>query len=342
MQGVEMARWQRADSGAGTGPVHLPVLPVQVLQILAGDEPGGPEGWIVDCTLGAGGHASSILNAFPRAKLFGIDQDPDILGHAARALRAFGSRARIRRGRMSALGRLLDEECLTRVVGVLIDLGASSLQLDLPERGFSFAKDGPLDMRMDPDRQRTAADIVNGWDESDLADLFFYEGGEPRSRKLARAIVEARRRAPFLRTGALAELVERTLGRSSGERGHLHPATRVFQALRRAVNEEGEELLAALAHAEQWLVDGGRLAAISFHSGEDGAVKRFLAQGAQAGRWRLLTKKPVRAGREEVRANRRARSASLRGAVRTRRDVQDGGRGPWRPRSSAPCGEPLR
>jgi 16S rRNA (cytosine1402-N4)-methyltransferase len=144
--------------------------------------------------------------------------------------------------------------------------------------------------------------------------LFFYEGGETRARRLAHAIVAARRRTPFQRTGGLAELIEREAG------GHskLHPATRVFQALRRAVNEESEELLAGLAAAESLLADGGRLAVISFHSGEDGAVKRHLARGSRAGRWRLLTKRPVTAGRDEIRANRRSRSASLRTAVRLR------------------------
>jgi hypothetical protein len=175
-------------------------------------------------------------------------------------------------------------------------------------------QDGPLDMRMDPDRERTAADVVNRWDEGDLADLLYYEGGETRARKIARAIVESRRRAPFQRTLPLADLIENTVGR----RGRTHPATRTFQALRRAVNQEGEELAQALELADRWLVDGGRLGVISFHSGEDGTVKRFLARGAEEGRWRLLTKRPLRAGRPEVLANPRSRSASLRLAERVR------------------------
>jgi len=226
----------------------------------------------------------------------------------------------VRHARVSMLDRVLHEEGVTRVAAMLLDLGASSLQLDHAARGFSFAVDAPLDMRMDPDRARTAADIVNCWDEADLADLFLYEGGEPRARKVARAIVASRRRAPFLRTLALADLIEHTLGRG-GSRAHLHPATRVFQALRRAVNEEGDELRSALALAEAWLVDGGRLAVISFHSGEDGAVKRCLAEGARAGRWRLVTRKPLRPGPSEVARNRRARSAVLRCAERTRRSA---------------------
>jgi len=323
MRGVEMASTRRTGAGGEEPPVHVPVLQSEVVALLRGDAPLGLEGWIVDGTLGAGGHAAALLDACPRARLIGIDQDPEVLVHARRRLARFGPRARVRHARLSTLDRVLHEEGVTRVVGVLLDLGASSLQLDHDARGFSFAVDAPLDMRMDPDRPRTAADIVNRWDEEDLADLFLYEGGEPRARRVARAIVESRRRAPFLRTLALADLVERTLGRG-GSRAHLHPATRVFQALRRAVNEEGEELRAGLGLAENWLVDGGRLAVISFHSGEDGAVKRFLAEGARAGRWELVTRKPLRPSPEELQRNRRARSAVLRAAIRRRRGAQEG------------------
>ena len=307
--------------------MHLPVLPVETVAHLGGERGAALEGWIVDGTVGAGGHAALLLEAFPRARLLGLDQDPQILEHAREKLRPFGPRVRLRRARLSQLGRVIDEEGLGKVSGVLLDLGASSLQLDTAARGFSFTLDGPLDMRMDPDRTRTAADIVNTWDEEDLADLFYHEGGETRSRKIARGIVEARRRAPFLRTGGLAELVARELGRAG--QGKTHPATRVFQALRRAVNEEDEELLAGLSHAEEWLVDFGRLVVLAFHSGEDAVVKRFLSEGEREGRWRAVTRKPVRAGREELLVNRRARSAILRAGERVRRDA------------SARCGAPL-
>jgi len=326
MRGVEMASTQHTGTGGEEPPVHVPVLRAEVVGVLGGRAPAALEGWLVDGTLGAGGHAEALLEACPRARLIGVDQDPEILVHARSRLARFGARVRVRHARLSTLERVLHEEGVSRVVGAIYDLGASSLQLDHEGRGFSFAVDAPLDMRMDPDRSRTAADIVNRWDEEDLADLFLYEGGEPRARKVARAIVEGRRRSPFLRTLALSDLVERTLGRG-GSRGHLHPATRVFQALRRAVNEEGDELRAGLALAEAWLVDGGRLAVISFHSGEDGAVKRFLAEGVRAGRWELLARKPVRPHEEEVRRNRRARSAVLRAAVRTRRGPQAAGGG---------------
>ncbi len=307
LRGVEMERSARARP-------HIPVLVNEVVRLLGGESSEALDGWIVDLTLGAGGHASRLLSELPSIRLLGLDQDPDILVHARRALAAHGDRARVRRARMSQVSEVLEAEGIGRVVGFLLDLGVSSLQLDSRERGFSFQEDGPLDMRMDPDRQRTAADIINRWDESDLADLFYYEGGEPKSRRIARAIGEARRNAPFLRTLALAELIERTVPR----RGRVHPATRVYLALRRATNQESEELEAALQAAERWLVDGGRLAAIAFHSVESGAVKRFLARGVEQGCWSPLTRKPLKPSRGEVLENPRARSASLRVAERVR------------------------
>jgi 16S rRNA (cytosine1402-N4)-methyltransferase len=313
MRGMEMSRSRRAEAGDPARSVHEPVLVDEVVAALAGERPCELEGWLVDGTVGAGGHAARLLDAAPYARLIGVDQDPQILAHARERLARFGARARLRHARCSRLEQVLDEEGVGRVGGVLLDLGASSLQFDTPQRGFSFQVDAPLDMRMDPDRPRTAADIVNTWDEADLADLFFHEGGETRSRRVAAAIVEARRRAPFLRTLALADLIERTLGR-----GKLHPATRVFQALRRAVNEEGEELDAALELAREWLVEGGHLAVISFHSGEDAVVKRFLSEGVAAGDWTLPLRKGVRPSAAEVARNPRARSAVLRVARRSR------------------------
>lgn len=309
----------RRSEGAADGPesAHVPVLPEEIVAYLGGEDPQRLEGWIVDATLGPGGHSALLLERLPRARVLGTDQDPHARELARERLAPFGERARVRAARFSELGRTIRKERIGRPVGMLLDLGASSLQLDSAERGFSFREDGPLDMRMDPERERTAAEIVNRWDESDLADLFYYEGDERRARAVARAIVEARRRAPFQRTAALADLIARVVGKTPGP-GRIHPATQCFQALRRAVNEEGEELLAGLSAAEHWLADGGRLAVISFHSGEDRDVKRFFAAGAREGRWRLLTKKPVRPGAEEERVNRRARSARLRVAERLR------------------------
>lgn len=299
----------------GESPLHVPVLADSVVGLLRSLTPGLLPGWIVDGTVGLGGHAERVLEALPEAKVLGGDRDPRALELAGRRLARFGDRVRLVKARHSELGRIVREELGVRPAAFLFDLGVSSMQLDEAERGFSFQSDGPLDMRMDPGLDRTAADIVNHWDERDLADLFYYEGGETRSRAAARAIVESRRRAPFLRTGALADCIARAFG---GQSGKIHPATLVFQALRRAVNQEGEELAAALSTAERELADGGRLLVITFHSGEDAVVKRHLAALARAGRFELLTKKPIEADPAERRANPRSRSAKLRAAVRTR------------------------
>jgi 16S rRNA (cytosine1402-N4)-methyltransferase len=271
------------------------------------------DGWIVDGTLGAAGHSARLLEVLPRANLLGVDQDLEILEHARGTLAPYSDRVRVRHGRMSDLARTISKEQIGQPAAMLFDLGVSSLQLDAARRGFSFMSDGPLDMRMDTERERTAADIVNRWDESDLADLIFYEGGEHGARKVARAIVAARRNAPFMRTAGLADTIARALGGG----GRIHPATRTFQALRRAVNEEGDELLRGLTAAEYWLAPGGRLGVITFHSGEDRAVKRFFADGAKAGTWDLVTRRPLGPDATEQRTNRRARSAKLRVAERT-------------------------
>lgn len=302
--------------------VHVPVLAAEVLRLLGGGRlDATTRGWIVDATLGAGGHSALLLGRFPCLRVLGSDQDDSILALAGERLEPFHGRVRLERRRMSELGAVvasLDE----RPLGWLMDLGASSLQLDEGERGFSFQWDGPLDMRMDVRREVTAADIVNGWGEADLADLFYHEGGERASRRVARAICESRRRAPFQRTRALADLIEREVGRS----GKLHPATRVFQALRRAVNAEDAELRAGLALAEEHLADGGVLCVISFHSGEDVVVKRFLAERVRAGAFTPLTRSPLEATHEEQRANPRARSAKVRAAVRARGSQPEGPR----------------
>lgn len=306
-------------------PVHVPVLAEEVVALLGGSgDLEEPHGWIVDATLGAGGHSATLLERFPGVRVLGTDQDPQILDVARERLEPFQDRVQLHRARISELSRLLRKLRLPRPIGVLMDLGVSSLQLDRAERGFSFQTDGPLDMRMDPTRERTAAEVVNAWDEGDLADLFHHEGGENpgAARRIAAEIVASRRRAPFRRTAALAELVERVSGRRGGK---IHPATKVFQALRRAVNEEDEELHAGLAAAEWWLADGGVLAVISFHSGEDAVVKRFLREGEKGDRWSVLTRKPLQAAGGEVRTNPRARSARLRGAARTRRGNADQG-----------------
>jgi len=298
----------------GEERIHEPVLLRQVLETLA-PEPLTLDGWFVDATLGAAGHAKALLERCPRASLLGIDQDPELVAIAGERLQGFAGRFQVVRARHSNLAKVVAEAGISRPLGVLLDLGVNSMHLDRAERGFSFQSDGPLDMRMDPSRDRTAAEIVNSWDESDLADLFFHEGGERQSRKIAHAICAARRRVPFQRTAALADLIANTAGRG---RGRIHPATRTFQALRRAVNEEGEELLRALGAAQDVLADGARLVVVTFHSGEDKAVKRWFREHARGGFWRLETRKPLGPDPTERRANPRARSAFMRYAVRTR------------------------
>lgn len=297
----------------GYDDVHIPVMAREVVELLGGSvEATESPSLFVDATLGAGGHTALFLKEFSSCTVLGTDQDPAILDVARERLKPFGERARIERCRISGLPRLLRKLRVARPVGLLMDVGVSSFQLDRPDRGFSFQLDGPLDMRMDPGRERTAADIINRWDESDLADLFYFEGGETRSRPIAKAIVEARRATPFRRTLGLAMLVEQVVGR----RGKAHPATKVFQALRRAVNEEGDELTAGLDAAGLCLAEGGVLCVITFHSGEDGVVKRFMGDGAKRGEWKVLTPRPLQPSRDEIRSNPRARSARIRAAVR--------------------------
>jgi len=313
---ITMAASHRGDPRTGGNGVHASVLADEVLEVFSGAFESAEEPWLVDGTVGAGGHARALLEAYPSLRVLAVDQDPDSLAEAAPVLEPFGDRVRLRRGRMSQLGGLLRREGLSDITGVLFDIGVCSLHLDRPDRGFSFRDDGPLDMRMDPSRERTAADVVNSWDERDLADLFFHEGGERRSRQAASAIIESRRRVPFQRTAALADIIAKAVGGG----GRIHPATRCFQALRRVVNQEGEELLRGMQAAEHHLSTGGVLAVITFHSGEDREVRRFLKGRARAGYWALSDAKPVRAGRDEVIRNRRSRSAALRWATRTHGD----------------------
>jgi len=298
--------------------VHIPVLLDAVLgaaaSVTAAPDPMGRL-WGIDGTLGAGGHAAALLEAHPEFDLLGTDQDEAMLSIAEACLGTFGARVVTKRARATELDELLRAGELPfqgAPAWMLFDLGVSSLHLDEAERGFSFQADAELDMRMDRRRERTAADIVNTWSTEDLADLFWREGDERRSRQVAAAIGEARRRAPIKRTLMLADLVQRAVGGG----GKIHGATRVFQALRREVNREGAELDAALALAVEHLAPGGVLAILSFHSGESRAVKHWMAGEVRAGRFELLSKKPQRATEFERRANPRARSAELRAARR--------------------------
>ena len=295
---------------------HTPVL---LNEVIAGLAPRSG-GRYIDGTLGGAGHAAAILEASaPDGRLLGIDADPAALAAGAARLAPFGERAVVAHGNFRGLAQLARANGFEPADGIMLDLGVSSHQLDTPERGFSFMVDAPLDMRMDPTGGETAADLVDELPEGQLADLIYRYGEERGSRRIARAIVAARRAGRVATTGALAEIVARALG---GRHGKIHPATRTFQALRIAVNRELESLETALPQAVELLAPGGRLAVIAFHSLEDRIVKQFFrAESGYAGaagptRLRIITKKPIEAEPAEARANPRARSAKLRIAER--------------------------
>ena len=281
-------------------------------------------GRYVDSTVGAGGHAWGILNASsPEGLLLGIDLDPGALALAGQRLAEFGKRFTLVQASYTTLLEQVQQLGWENVHGIVIDLGVSSMQLDTPERGFSFQAEGPLDMRFGPTQPLTAADVVNGWSERDLADLIWRYGDEQQSRKIARAIVQAR---PLSTTRQLAELVTRTV-KSHPKGPRIHPATRTFQALRIAVNEELQSLERFLPQAVAALAPEGRLAVISFHSLEDRIVKQFFRRESRdcicppelpvctCGHKATIVeinRHPMEASPEEVETNPRARSARLR------------------------------
>ena len=282
----------------------------------------------VDATVGLGGHAEAILAAAPHARLLGLDRDAESLALAARRLGGFGDRVELIHADFRNLPSILLQRGSPPVQGILADLGISSHQLSIPDRGFSFMQDGPLDMRMDRSGGRTAADLLEEEDEEELARILFEYGEERRARRIARAVARARDEEPVRTTRALAAIVARAAGRGSGR---IHPATRVFQALRIAVNGELTGLDEFIEGSAQALTVGGRLAVLTFHSLEDRILKRQMRWLAfrcscskslpqcACGRpnlLRLLTRKPVRPSAEEVAANPRSRSAKLRAAER--------------------------
>ncbi len=260
---------------------------------------------VADLTVGPGGHAAALLESGV-GRVIGVDRDPEALRASSERLARFGDRFRALQRRFSQVG---EAEAMGPLHGVLFDLGVSSMQLDQSARGFSYRSDGPLDMRMGPGGV-TAADLVNDLPESELADLLFELGQERRSRRIARAIVRARDRARIETTDQLVGVVVGAVGRRPGG---PHPARRTFQALRIAVNRELEELAASLPRAVGLLEPGGRVVVISYHSLEDGIVKRAFREDE---RLRILTKKPVRPTDEETSRNPRSRSARLRAAER--------------------------
>lgn len=308
---------------------HVPVLAAQVRELLS-VEPGQT---VVDATFGAGGHSRLLAADLDgRGKLIAIDRDPTVKPYLDRLkARAGGIQLRFLRGNYAVVLAQLAANGI-KADAVLLDLGLSSMQVDRPERGFSYATDAPLDMRMDPSQEETAAHIVNTWDEPELATIFRRFGEERYARQIARGIVRRRREKPIVRTGELVDVVRSSIP-TPARFGEGHPAKRVFQALRIAVNDELEALEAGLPAAFEMLSPGGRLAVISFHSLEDRLVKRFLRERARGcvcppelpvcmcghePEARILTPKPIRPSRDEVDANPRAASARLRAAVKIR------------------------
>jgi len=306
---------------------HLPVLAAEVRELLA-VQPGET---VVDATFGAGGHASLLAaDLRGKGKFIAIDRDPTVRPYFDRFKREAGVQARFLRGEASIVLAQLAENDI-RADAILLDLGVSSMQLDRPERGFSYAVDAPLDMRMDPREEVSARDLVNESGERELTQIFRRYGEERYARQIARAIGRERRRRPIERTGELVEIIRSAIP-APARFGDGHPAKRVFQALRIAVNDELGELEAALPAAFDMLRSGGRLAVISFHSLEDRLVKRFLRDKEKGctcppdfpvcvcgkePELRALGRKAVRPSNREVAANPRAASARLRAALRT-------------------------
>jgi 16S rRNA (cytosine1402-N4)-methyltransferase len=313
------------------GVFHEPAMVEEVLHYLA----LGPGRIYVDATLGGAGHAEAMLKwsgpGNERVKLvLGIDQDPEAVATATDRLRSFGDRVRIRRAGFQDLARIMEEEGLERVDGILLDLGASRHQLTEGRRGMSFSADGPLDMRMDPEAPETAAELLERLSEKELMKLIREFGEERHARRIARAIVERRESGrPVKTTAELAELISRVVPVKG--RGHLHPATLTFMALRIAVNHELSRLDEVLAALPPSLNAGGRAVVISYHSLEDRRVKRAFQKGekgcvcppglprcvcGQKPVYQILTRKPARPAADEVFVNPAARSARLRAAAR--------------------------
>lgn len=293
----------------GKEAVHLPVLLEESLSILR----PGRGGLYGDLTLGGGGHARAMLErSSPDGILLGLDRDPEVLNLARGALKAFERRLRIRHGNFSQAAELF-EEYMGSVDGLIMDLGLSSYQLDIPARGFSIFKDGPLDFRMDTTQDFTARDLVNRGSREDLLHAVGTLGEEPRARAVVNAIEAERRLRPLLHTSDLRGLVEKVYRRKGGK---IHPATRTFQGLRMWVNRELESLEQGLNAAFRLLKAGGRMAVISFHSGEDRIVKTFFKERKAKKEMQMLDRKPIRPRAREIRENRRSRSALLRAAVK--------------------------
>lgn len=280
--------------------IHLPVMAEEAIEYL--NVRKGK--WYVDCTLGAGGHSREILKR--GGKVLGIDQDEEVLVLAKEGLSTYRSKIVFEKRNFRQVGEAIKKHKIKEVFGVLYDLGLSSYQIEKEERGFSFQREGPLDMRMDLSKSTKCADIINRGREEELMRILKEYGEERMNRRIAREIVKTR---PIRTTTELASLVARVIGR----RGKIHPATRTFQALRIAVNDELVALTESLDNIFPYLASYGRIVVISFHSLEDRIVKLKFKEWQQEDVFRILTKKPLRPTLKEVQENPRARSAKLRG-----------------------------
>ncbi|HEY7839120.1 MAG TPA: 16S rRNA (cytosine(1402)-N(4))-methyltransferase RsmH [Terriglobales bacterium] len=294
-------------------PGHVAVMADEVIEYMA-PRPGG---LYVDCTLGGGGHSLRLAQAMGWGRIIGFDKDPEALAAAAARMAEQTDLPRMEfefiHADFAAVPTQLRARGWKHVDGAVADLGMSSMQVNRAERGFSFAADGPLDMRMNPEQELTAEQVVNQADERELADLIYQFGEERRSRRIARAIVRSR---PLHTTAQLAAVVAAANRPVNRRRPGLHPATRTFQALRIYVNSEIDSLTDWLAHLPEWLAPEGRAVVISFHSLEDRPVKQSFRAGAQQGRYRVLTPHAVRPTEAETARNPRARSARLRAVER--------------------------
>lgn len=286
---------------------HIPVLAEEVSFLLRPRRGG----WVVDGTIGMGGHAERLLeHADPAVRLLGVDGDPEALGRAGRRLARFSDRVVLRHGSFRDLAAHAAAAGVGEAEAVLLDLGLSSYQLDESGRGFSFSGDEPLDMRFDPSRGRTAADLLGSLTRDELTRVLAEYGEERHARRIAARLVEARDRAPLSTTGELVDVVKRAVPRAAWP-PRTHVATRTFQALRMAVNDELPSLAEVLPQAEELLAAGGRLGVISFHSGEDRIVKQAF-RAAPRERYAALEPAPIQPTRDEIDHNPRARSAKLR------------------------------
>lgn len=282
--------------------VHVPVMGEEVLEAMKVEK----SGVYIDATVGLGGHAGMILRKAENCTLIGIDRDEEALAIAAE--RIPGPTIHLVKERYSRLGTVARDLGYTSVHGVLLDAGVSTLQLKQEGRGFSFFRDEPLDMRMDRRQRLTAEEVVNRYTEKDLASVIWKYGEERFSRKIARAVVQERRRKPVTSCKELAGIIERSLGR----RGRIHPATRTFQALRIEVNSELTELSEAIEEGAKILCEGGRICVLTYHSLEDRIVKNAFRRLAADGIFRIITRKPLVPGRPERERNPSSRSAKLR------------------------------